>query len=109
MYMYMHMHMYMHTLQCDIYMWHVHAHSPLVEPSTLEIIYSDDQYEYISNPINRSPINRPEDNNSLEDNSAYVFSEQGDEATPTLKDEFQLIRNDSYQVADNVYEDSAQL
>lgn len=87
-----------------------------MELKTLELIYADDQYEYISDPVNRS-----EDNDSLEDNSAYVFSEQGDEATPatwdvatpTLKEEFELARNNSYQEVeyrlDNVYEEAGQL
>ncbi len=79
-----------------------HTHNSLsVEASNLEVIYSDDDdYEFIA----EQPTSKVEedDTNSMCSNSAYELADQGEgmEATPTMREDFGLTRNDSYEALD---------
>lgn len=76
---------------------YTNVHSTQVESDNLEIIYSDGQYEYISGDPQLS--GNSSDQESMEDNLVYVFSESGQEVetSPTKKEDFRVNRNDSYQ------------
>ena len=91
---------------------HTHTqHSPSVEASNIEVIYSDDDhYECIA----EQPTNKDKEDNtdSMYGNSAYELADQseGAEATPTRREEFRLARNDSYDTVgehvENSYEET---
>ncbi len=98
---------------CTYTLLYTHTkHSPSVEASNIEVIYSDDDhYECIA----EQPNNKDKEDNtdSMYGNSAYELADQGEgaEATPTRSSEFGVARNDSYgavEHVENLYEETTQ-
>ncbi len=90
--------MYVHTHCCT----HT-QHSPSVEASNIEVIYSDDDdYEFIAEQPNNK--DKEDDTDSMYGNSAYELADQGEgaEATSTRSSEFGVAINDSYEAVEHV-------